>query len=229
MFLTVKQRGREQFHLPPGSGKAHHIQVMTQLARLHQYLPTSLAAALRRLEHGVTRDTILIVTPRLDEPAVEAVKRLVRRGHNVMVLDVSQEDRSCAGTSPPAPRRGRRSFMTWSMLGRRMLVFWMEALLTASVLMLFQSLPAQPESMIGFVLFAVLLLSLGSCVRREEDAISCSTCCCIRWWLRRRFVFCRVRLLAARPAFPPSFTRASIQQHQIRVRLSTCATTLCWR
>jgi uncharacterized protein (DUF58 family) len=91
MFLTVKQRGREQFHLPPGSGKAHHIQVMTQLARLHQYLPTSLAAALRRLEHGVTRDTILIVTPRLDEPAVEAVKRLVRRGHNVMVLDVSQE------------------------------------------------------------------------------------------------------------------------------------------
>jgi hypothetical protein len=52
--------------------------------------------------------------------------------------------------------------MTWSMLGRRMLVFWMEALLTASVLMLFQWLPAQPESMIGFVLFAVLLLSLGS-------------------------------------------------------------------
>ncbi|WP_253264287.1 hypothetical protein [Brevibacillus sp. MCWH] len=43
------------------------------------------------MEHGVTRDTILIVTPRLDEPAVEAVKRLVRRGHNVMVLDVSQE------------------------------------------------------------------------------------------------------------------------------------------
>jgi uncharacterized protein (DUF58 family) len=91
LFLTVKQRGREQFHLPAGSGKAHHVHVMTQLARLHQYMPTSLAAVLRRLEHSGTRDAILIVTPRLDGPAEEAVKRLVRRGHSVTVLDVSEE------------------------------------------------------------------------------------------------------------------------------------------
>ncbi|WP_029100962.1 DUF4129 domain-containing protein [Brevibacillus thermoruber] len=52
--------------------------------------------------------------------------------------------------------------MTWSMLGRWTLVFWMEALLTASVLMLFRWLPARPESMIGFVLAAALLLALGS-------------------------------------------------------------------
>jgi len=92
LLLTVRQRGREHYHQTAGSGKAHHIQIMTHLAKLHQYAPTSLAAVLHRLEQQSAAEArIVIVTPRLDEPALEMIERLTRRGHHITVLDVSQD------------------------------------------------------------------------------------------------------------------------------------------
>ncbi|USG66281.1 DUF58 domain-containing protein [Brevibacillus ruminantium] len=92
LLLTVKQRGREHYHLHAGSGKAHHVQVMTHLAKLHQYGPTSLAAVLHRLEHqSAAGEMIMVVTPRLDEQARDMIERLARRGHRFTVLDVSEE------------------------------------------------------------------------------------------------------------------------------------------
>ncbi|KKX54929.1 DUF58 domain-containing protein [Brevibacillus borstelensis] len=92
LLLTVRQRGREHYHQTAGSGKAHHIQIMTYLSKLHQYAPTSLAAVLHRLEQQSAAEArIVIVTPRLDEPALEMIERLIRRGHHITVLDVSQD------------------------------------------------------------------------------------------------------------------------------------------
>ncbi|MGG1660487.1 DUF58 domain-containing protein [Brevibacillus sp. NRS-1366] len=91
LFLTVKQRGRELYHLPAGSGKTHHLHVMTQLAQMHHYVTTSLTLLLRRLEDSPSREAILLVTSRLDEETQAAIERLLRRGHKVAVLDVSEE------------------------------------------------------------------------------------------------------------------------------------------
>lgn len=89
LLLNVKQRGKEFYHLPKSSGKAHHVHVMTQLARLHQYVPTQLSTVLRRLEQSQQREAVLVVSPRVDEAAYAAMRRLVRRGHTVVLLDVS--------------------------------------------------------------------------------------------------------------------------------------------
>jgi uncharacterized protein (DUF58 family) len=89
LLLNVKQRGKEFFQLTKSSGKAHHVHVMTQLARLHQYMPTQLFGVLRRLEQTQQRETVLVVSPRIDEASAEAMRRLVRRGHTVVLLDLS--------------------------------------------------------------------------------------------------------------------------------------------
>ncbi|MFP3391410.1 DUF58 domain-containing protein [Brevibacillus sp. SIMBA_040] len=91
LFLTVKQRGREHYHLPAGSGKNHHLHVMTQLAQMHHYVTTPLAHLLRRLEDSPAKEAILLVTPRLDDDTHASIERLLQRGHNVAVLDVSEE------------------------------------------------------------------------------------------------------------------------------------------
>lgn len=110
LFLTVKQRGRELFHLPAGSGKNHHLLVMTQLAQMHHYVTTSLPLLLRRLEDSPSREAILLVTPRLDEETQAAVERLLRRGHNIAVLDVSEEQ-ALLRRFEPARRPGQRRVM----------------------------------------------------------------------------------------------------------------------
>ncbi|MDF2679311.1 MAG: hypothetical protein K0R47_501 [Brevibacillus sp.] len=91
LYLSVKQRGRDHYHLPAGSGKSHHLHVMTQLAQMHHYVTTPLPSILRRLEESPSNETILLITPRLDEAMEQAIDRLLRRGHQVAVLDVSEE------------------------------------------------------------------------------------------------------------------------------------------
>ncbi|WP_092270754.1 DUF58 domain-containing protein [Brevibacillus centrosporus] len=91
LFLSVKQRGREYYHLPAGSGKNHHLHVMTQLAQMHHYVTTPLAVILRRLEGSASREAILLVTPRFDRDLEQSIDRLVRRGHTVAVLDLSED------------------------------------------------------------------------------------------------------------------------------------------
>ncbi|MDC0764466.1 DUF58 domain-containing protein [Brevibacillus sp. AG] len=91
LYLTVKQRGREHFHLPSGSGKAHHQHVMTQLAQMHHFVTTPLTTVLRRLEGTHGKEVILIVTPRMDQSVQASAERLVQRGHQVAVLDVSSD------------------------------------------------------------------------------------------------------------------------------------------
>jgi uncharacterized protein (DUF58 family) len=91
LLLNVKNRGKEFFHLPKSSGKTHHVHVMTQLARLHHYVPTPLSGVLRRLELSPQRESILLVSPRVDAATEAVLQRLARRGHTVVVLDVSDE------------------------------------------------------------------------------------------------------------------------------------------
>ncbi|MDN4094930.1 DUF58 domain-containing protein [Brevibacillus agri] len=91
LLLTVKQRGREHFHMPAGSGKTHHLHVMTQLAQMHHYVTTPLASLLRRLEESPAKEAIILVTARPEELPQTTLERLVRRGHNIAVLDVSGE------------------------------------------------------------------------------------------------------------------------------------------
>ncbi|WP_236841210.1 DUF58 domain-containing protein [Brevibacillus formosus] len=91
LYLTVKQRGREHFHLPAGSGKAHHLHVMTQLAQMHHFVTTPLAPVLRRLEGAHGKEAILIVTPRMDQSVQASAERLIQCGHQVAVLDVSSD------------------------------------------------------------------------------------------------------------------------------------------
>ncbi|MFF2532801.1 DUF58 domain-containing protein [Brevibacillus sp. NPDC058079] len=91
LYLTVKQRGREHFHLPAGSGKAHHLHVMTQLAQIHHFVTTPLTTVLRRLEGAPGKGAILIVTPRMDLSVQASAERLVQRGHQVAVLDISSD------------------------------------------------------------------------------------------------------------------------------------------
>ncbi|MGM0712940.1 DUF58 domain-containing protein [Brevibacillus parabrevis] len=91
LFLTVKQRGREHFHLPAGSGKSHHLHVMTQLAQLNHYVTTPLPSLLRRLEESPAKEAVILVTARPDELPVGTMEQLLRRGHKIAVLDVSQE------------------------------------------------------------------------------------------------------------------------------------------
>ncbi|MBO8163995.1 MAG: DUF58 domain-containing protein [Brevibacillus sp.] len=92
LWINVKQRGRGMLQLAKGSGKAHHVTVMTQLAQLHLLAPASLLAVLRRLEQSGERRAILLVSPRLDEQVASVLQRLVRRGHEVTVLDTSGEN-----------------------------------------------------------------------------------------------------------------------------------------
>ncbi|WJQ82097.1 DUF58 domain-containing protein [Brevibacillus brevis] len=91
LYLTVKQRGREHFHLPAGSGKAHHLHVMTQLAQIHHFVTTPLAPVLRRLEGAHGKESILIVTPRMDSSVQASAERLIQCGHQVAVLDISSD------------------------------------------------------------------------------------------------------------------------------------------
>lgn len=91
LLLTVRQRGREHFHMPAGSGKTHHLHVMTQLAQMHHYVTTPLASLLRRLEESPAKAAIILVTARPEELPQTTVERLARRGHSIAVLDVSGE------------------------------------------------------------------------------------------------------------------------------------------
>lgn len=107
LFLPVKQRGRELYHLPAGSGKSHHLHVMTQLAQLHHYFTTPLTSLLRRLEDSSSKDAILLITPRLDEHVHASIDRLLRRGHRVAVLDVSGEQAALRRYETTAIQRRR--------------------------------------------------------------------------------------------------------------------------
>jgi len=107
LFLTVKQRGREMYHVPAGSGKSHHLQIMTHLASLHHYFTTPLASLLRRLEGSSSRDAILLITPRPDEQIDASIERLLQRGHKVAVLDVSGEQPVLRRYESVATRRGK--------------------------------------------------------------------------------------------------------------------------
>lgn len=91
LYLTMKQRGRDHLHMPPGNGKAHHLHVMAQLAQLHHFVTTPLAPILRRFEEAPVKEAILIVTPRFDHAVQASAERLVRYGHKVAVLDVSED------------------------------------------------------------------------------------------------------------------------------------------
>lgn len=91
LYLNVKQRGREYFHLPAGSGKAHHLHVMTHLAQMHHFVTTPLVPLLRRLEGATVKEAILIVTPRMDQSVQASAERLVQCGHEVAVVDVSSD------------------------------------------------------------------------------------------------------------------------------------------
>ncbi|WP_235828041.1 DUF58 domain-containing protein [Brevibacillus migulae] len=109
LLLNVRFRGKEHFDLPKGSGKKHYVQAMTQLARLSQYIPTSLPLLLRRLEHSREKEALLIVTPRMDDFIRESMQRLLRRGHTVLLMDVSGERpvyQQIAVASPPAGKGG---------------------------------------------------------------------------------------------------------------------------
>lgn len=94
LLLSVKVRGHEFYRYPKGSGKQHHVQVMSHLARLHHYVPTTPLTILRRLESSTSREAILLITPRFDESLQRAVERVVRLGHEVVILDSSQETAS---------------------------------------------------------------------------------------------------------------------------------------
>ncbi|MGC5325265.1 DUF58 domain-containing protein [Brevibacillus sp. SYSU BS000544] len=91
LLLSVRVRGHEFYRYPKGSGKQHHVQIMSHLSRLHHFVPTTPLSILRRLESSTSRETILLITPRLDEKLQQAVGRLVRIGHEVIILDSSQE------------------------------------------------------------------------------------------------------------------------------------------
>lgn len=109
LLLTVKQRGREHYQLSAGSGKAHHIQLMTHLAKLHQYAPTSLPSLLHRLEHvSSPGEMIILVTPRLDERSVEMIERLSARGLRFTVIDVSGEQPALRRWDRVSTRFGRQ-------------------------------------------------------------------------------------------------------------------------
>ncbi|MCK9910369.1 hypothetical protein MXD81_14585, partial [Microbacteriaceae bacterium K1510] len=92
----------DYFHVAIGSGKSHHVQVMSHLARLHQYIPTKLFGLLRRLEHSREKEAILIISPRMDEAVEQAMQRLVRRGHTVVLMDLSGETTICRQVEPRA-------------------------------------------------------------------------------------------------------------------------------
>ncbi|UFJ40889.1 DUF58 domain-containing protein [Brevibacillus humidisoli] len=91
LWINVKWRGKEFLQFAKGSGKAHHVQVMTQLAQLHLFAPGSLLAVLRRLEQSREKQAILLISPRLDEVMMTALERLARRGHELVILDTSDE------------------------------------------------------------------------------------------------------------------------------------------
>ncbi|MGD8192681.1 DUF58 domain-containing protein [Brevibacillus ginsengisoli] len=105
LLLSVKLRGQEFYRFPKGSGKSHHVQVMSHLARLHHFVPTHPLAIFHRLEQSTSKETILFVTPRLDDQLQAAMQRLVRLGHEVVVLDSSQETISYQDVAPFA-RKG---------------------------------------------------------------------------------------------------------------------------
>ncbi|MGG4493429.1 DUF58 domain-containing protein [Brevibacillus reuszeri] len=108
LFLTLRQRGREHYHLPAGGGKNHHLHVMTQLAQMHYYVTSPLAHLLRRLEDSPAREAILLVTPRLDDETHASIERLLRRGHHVALLDVSEEQAVLRRFEAMRPTRQRR-------------------------------------------------------------------------------------------------------------------------
>lgn len=108
LFLNVRQRGREHYHLPAGSGKTHHLHVMTHLAQMHHYVTTPLMTVLRRLEEGTSRgEAILLITPRFDDKAEAAIERLLCRGHKVAVLDIGEEQVVLRRYEPKRFARGR--------------------------------------------------------------------------------------------------------------------------
>jgi len=100
LLLNVRFRGKDHLDLPKGSGKKHYVQAMTQLARLNQYIPTALPLLLRRLEHSREKEALLIVTPRMDDCVKESLQRLVRRGHTVLLMDMTGERPICRPIVP---------------------------------------------------------------------------------------------------------------------------------
>ncbi len=110
LFINVRYRGKDGYHLAKGSGKSHHLQVMTHLARLHYYIPTPIVTVLRRLEQSRDRQAIVLVSPRLDDDVEEAVKRLLQRGHHVTIIDSSAETAQLRRTELHKQPKGDRSY-----------------------------------------------------------------------------------------------------------------------
>ncbi|ATO49719.1 DUF58 domain-containing protein [Brevibacillus laterosporus] len=92
LYLNVRQRGKDVLQLAEGSGKAHYVHVMTQLAKMHQFMPTSIIGALRRLEIHTQKLSILLISSRFDEDMALVTKRLILRGHEIILLDMADEN-----------------------------------------------------------------------------------------------------------------------------------------
>lgn len=114
LYLNVRQRGKDVLQLTEGSGKAHYVHVMTQLAKMHQFIPTSVAGTLRRLEVSTKKLSILLISSRFDEEMSLVTKRLILRGHEVILLDMAEETpiyRSLQGSSFLGKRAKQTPFL----------------------------------------------------------------------------------------------------------------------
>ncbi|MET3293255.1 UNVERIFIED_CONTAM: uncharacterized protein (DUF58 family) [Brevibacillus sp. OAP136] len=91
LYLNVRQRGRELFHLAEGGGKAQYVHILTQLAKMNHFVPTSLSSVFRRLEASTHKLSILLVSSRFDGETSRMAERLMKRGHEVTLLDASAD------------------------------------------------------------------------------------------------------------------------------------------
>ncbi|WP_232700149.1 DUF58 domain-containing protein [Brevibacillus daliensis] len=89
LHLSVKQRGKEYLQIPEGSGKNHYVHVMTHLAKLHQFVPTSLIPLLRRLERSTNRLSVLVISHQFTDETKRMLTRLYVNGHQLVLLDLS--------------------------------------------------------------------------------------------------------------------------------------------
>jgi len=106
VFMSIRHRGKTHYHGAAGSGKTHYVQLMTQLARLHQFVATPLEGLLRRLEGSKERSPILIVTPRLEPEEAAAIQRLAQRGLQVLLIHAAEDPVTIEPLTPVVIRKG---------------------------------------------------------------------------------------------------------------------------
>ena len=89
------------------SWKVLRVGQLVRYLQFH-YVTSPLAHLLRRLEDSPAREAILLVTPRLDDETHASIERLLRRGHHVALLDVSEEQAVLRRFEAMRPTRQRR-------------------------------------------------------------------------------------------------------------------------